>query len=335
MLIKDSDPIVVQNALVALNEVMVEEGGMALNAKIIIYLLNKLKEFNEWGQAIVLDLVARYSPKNEAETLDIMNLLADRLRLSSFPVVLATIKIFINYSLASPAVYDQVLEKVQGPLMTLCATGYVTNNHELYYLALCHINNLVQNGGAKYFEKDYKKFYLRVDDAPYNKIAKLEILTYIAGSHNISDILGECSEYVNDADKIISCRAIRAIGQVAEKNKDHVVSAAKLLTSLLLTSKEHIVNECLVAMRGKLLFNGEMDCLVDIMRKTGKEFKDFLVNFPNFLDSITSPEALSALAWICNNFSASIDDCSYILEKMISKLKESDPPHVKLSVFSK
>lgn len=258
LLIKDSDPIVVQNALVALNEVMVDEGGMALNNKIIIYLLNKLKEFNEWGQAIVLDLVAKYEPKNESETLDIMNLLADRLKLSSYPVVLATIKIFINYCIEKPQIYDQVLEKVQSPLMTLCATGYVTNNHELYFLALSHINNLVQNGGAKYFEKEYKKFYLRVDDAPYNKIIKMEILTYIAGSHNISDILNECSEYVSDVDKVISCRAVRAIGLVAEKNRDHIVTAAKLLTSFLLTSKEHIVNECIVAMRGtfyQLLFS--------------------------------------------------------------------------------
>lgn len=68
------------------------------------------------------------------------------------------------------------------------------------------------------------------------------------------------------------------------------------------------------------------------MRKTGKEYKDFLANFPSFLDSITSPEAMSALAWICSNFSKSIEDCSYILEKMILKVKETDPSYVKISV---
>jgi hypothetical protein len=42
-LIKDSDTNVVCNAIIALNEILYEEGGMAINAKIIIYLLNKIK----------------------------------------------------------------------------------------------------------------------------------------------------------------------------------------------------------------------------------------------------------------------------------------------------
>jgi AP-4 complex subunit beta-1 len=32
-----------------LNEILASEGGMALSSKMIVYLLNRIKEFNEWG----------------------------------------------------------------------------------------------------------------------------------------------------------------------------------------------------------------------------------------------------------------------------------------------
>ncbi len=48
------------------------EGQMAINAQIIMYLLNRIREFNEWGQCIVLDLVARYVPTSNDEMFDIM-----------------------------------------------------------------------------------------------------------------------------------------------------------------------------------------------------------------------------------------------------------------------
>jgi len=45
---------------------------MAINASIVSHLLNRLHEFNEWGQCAVLTLVGRYVPAAEAEMYDIM-----------------------------------------------------------------------------------------------------------------------------------------------------------------------------------------------------------------------------------------------------------------------
>lgn len=36
------------------------EGGIVLSTKLIVYLLNRIKEFNEWGQTVILDLAAKY-----------------------------------------------------------------------------------------------------------------------------------------------------------------------------------------------------------------------------------------------------------------------------------
>ena len=74
-MIKDKDQLVVINAIHALNEILTDEGGIAVNVKIIHHLLNRLHTFNEWSQATILEVVARYKPSgNNAkdETFDIM-----------------------------------------------------------------------------------------------------------------------------------------------------------------------------------------------------------------------------------------------------------------------
>lgn len=48
-MISDNDPLVIINAIHALNEILINEGGIALSKKMVDYLLGRLKEFNEWG----------------------------------------------------------------------------------------------------------------------------------------------------------------------------------------------------------------------------------------------------------------------------------------------
>lgn len=58
---------VVANCISTLNEVLAEEGGMAINQAIIHHLLNRIRDFNEWGQCLVLALVAKYVPASQEE----------------------------------------------------------------------------------------------------------------------------------------------------------------------------------------------------------------------------------------------------------------------------
>lgn len=49
-LLKDPHKSVVMCAINVLNEIMISEGGMAINNKIILYLLNRFNEFDSYGQ---------------------------------------------------------------------------------------------------------------------------------------------------------------------------------------------------------------------------------------------------------------------------------------------
>lgn len=70
--------------------------------------LCRIKEFSEWAQCLVLELVANYVPSDNSEIFDIMNLLEDRLQHANGAVVLATIKVFLQLTLSMADVHQQV-----------------------------------------------------------------------------------------------------------------------------------------------------------------------------------------------------------------------------------
>lgn len=75
---------------------------------IIIYKIYRIKEFNEWAQCLVLELISKYIPSDSNEIFDIMNLLEDRLQHANGAVVLATIKVFLHLTMSMTDVHQQV-----------------------------------------------------------------------------------------------------------------------------------------------------------------------------------------------------------------------------------
>lgn len=45
----DHDSLVVINAIEAINEILADKGGIEVTRKLVIHLLNRIKDFNEWG----------------------------------------------------------------------------------------------------------------------------------------------------------------------------------------------------------------------------------------------------------------------------------------------
>ncbi len=54
------------NCISALNELLIEEGGIAVTTAIANTLLLRLqrRDFDEWSQCLVLDLIAKYKPES-------------------------------------------------------------------------------------------------------------------------------------------------------------------------------------------------------------------------------------------------------------------------------
>lgn len=105
-LLTDKDPLVVINAIEAINEITADKGGMDIDRNLVINLLNRIKEFNEWGQSIILDMCSKYNPTDQSELFDIMNLLEDRFKHASSSVVLGTVKVFLHLTKDKPDLYN-------------------------------------------------------------------------------------------------------------------------------------------------------------------------------------------------------------------------------------
>ena len=45
----DADALVVINAIEAINEITADRGGIDITRQLVINLLNRIREFNEWG----------------------------------------------------------------------------------------------------------------------------------------------------------------------------------------------------------------------------------------------------------------------------------------------
>lgn len=50
------------SAINAIDEIMIDEGGIALNSKIVIYLLNWFNDFDGFGKNCIVSLLTKYEP---------------------------------------------------------------------------------------------------------------------------------------------------------------------------------------------------------------------------------------------------------------------------------
>jgi vesicle coat complex subunit len=151
-MIRDREAQVVANVLLTLNEVLLEEGGIAVSQQMVHHLLNRIKDFSDWGQCTVIDLLTRkYTPVDEEELFGIMNLLDVCLKVANSAVVLGTTACFIKMTQAMPEVQRQVFLRLKTPLLTLLASS----SPEIAYAVLSHVALMVERA-AGVFDDDFK-----------------------------------------------------------------------------------------------------------------------------------------------------------------------------------
>ncbi|ETV70018.1 hypothetical protein H257_14379 [Aphanomyces astaci] len=322
-MIRDRDPQVVSNCLVALNEIMADEGGIAVNQQIVLHLLTRISEFNEWGQCNILHVVSTYRPSSEEEIFNIMNILEPQLRVSNSAVVLGTAKCFFNLTDKMPQVHTQVFERMRQPMLTLMAGG----SHELNYCVLHHILLMV----GKYprvFSPDYRQFYIRYNEPSHVKYVKLDILSGIAENHSVADIIMELSEYVTDVDQELSRRAVRAISQIAIGNSfghegldamhDQIVDT---MVEFLEMNLDYVRDETLVVMK-------------DLLRKFPHKVDDVLDVLPRIIPKVDHAPAKCAVIWMLGEFGQDLRRAPYVLERLIDSFADEIAPSVLLELLS-
>ncbi|CAI0408526.1 unnamed protein product [Linum tenue] len=325
LMLNDSDSQVVVNCLFALQEIWNSESSKSeeatrekeglISKPFIYYLLNRLREFNEWGQCLVLELVAKYVPSDTNENFDIMNLLEDRLQHANGAVVLATIKVFLQLTLSMADVHQEVYERIKAPLLTLVSSG----SPEQSYAVLSHLHLLVMR--APYiFASDYKHFYCQYNEPSYVKKLKLEMLTAVANESNTYEIVTELCEYAANVDVPIARESIRAVGKIALQQYD-VNAIVDRLLQFLEMEKDYVTAEALVLVK-------------DLLRKYPQWSHDCIAVVGNISSkNVQEPKAKAALIWMLGEYAQDMDDAPYILESLVENWEE-DAPEVRLHLLT-
>ncbi|CAI0408527.1 unnamed protein product [Linum tenue] len=326
LMLNDSDSQVVVNCLFALQEIWNSESSKSeeatrekeglISKPFIYYLLNRLREFNEWGQCLVLELVAKYVPSDTNENFDIMNLLEDRLQHANGAVVLATIKVFLQLTLSMADVHQEVYERIKAPLLTLVSSG----SPEQSYAVLSHLHLLVMR--APYiFASDYKHFYCQYNEPSYVKKLKLEMLTAVANESNTYEIVTELCEYAANVDVPIARESIRAVGKIALQQYD-VNAIVDRLLQFLEMEKDYVTAEALVLVK-------------DLLRKYPQWSHDCIAVVGNISSkNVQEPKAKAALIWMLGEYAQDMDDAPYILESLVENWEEDAPEVVRLHLLT-
>jgi len=265
----DSDALVVINAIGAINEIQADKGGIDIQRNLVISLLNRIKDFNEWGQSIILDLCAKYKPETKEEMFDIMNLLEDRFKHASSSVVLGAIKVFLHLTQDDQELAKQVYLRLQAPLITLMTSSETTESYEVSFNVLSHIHLLVLRGANFVFESEYKQFFIKYDEPSYVKNLKLEILAQVASVGNIQEIVNELSEYVTDVNAAIAKKSIKCFGTIIIRLPKMSKTVAAQLRNFLGLQINYVTTETVKVLK-------------DILRK----YPDFVEDFVPFISKI-------------------------------------------------
>jgi hypothetical protein len=317
MLLTDQNAATVFNCVVTLMEI---DGPKSLATKQIVYgLINRLKDFTEWAQVTILEIVALYPPADKTETFDVMNALEDRLQHSNSAVVLATVKCFLRATLELPDVHQQVFERMKAPLLTLAQT----ESQEPAYAVWAHLHLLTLRA-PPLFANDFKSFFCRIGDPPAVKRLKIEALVAVADVGNTYEIVTELSEYVSDVEPRIAREAVRGIARVAlEGDGDSAGPIVDRLLQFVHHGASYVVAETLAA-------------VVSLTRKHGEVFANACVAaISNIeMDDIDEPGGRVALAYLLGEFGEVVPEAPYVLEPALASFEEEPDARVRLELLT-
>ncbi|XP_040049070.2 AP-4 complex subunit beta-1 [Gasterosteus aculeatus] len=312
-LLRDPDPVVMVNCLRALEEILKEEGGMAINKPITHHLLNRLGQLDVWGQCEVLRVLQRYRPQSESELFDILSLLDASLVSPHPPVMAATLSLFLVLCPDLPAVSFAALERVRGPLLAACGSA----SRETRFTALCHIQLLLRSLPGL-MGAHYKRFFCGYAEPAYIKQRKMQVLVELVNDDNVAMLLDELRGYCTDVNADTAQAAISAIGRIGRSYSDRCL---QILTGLLGLQQEHITSAVVQTMRDLVWVCPQCSDTVCSALEGCEE-------------TLQDSQGRQALLWLLAVHGERVRSAPYTLEGFIDGVRGEASPGVKMELLT-
>jgi hypothetical protein len=315
-MIRDREPQVVINALMSLNEMLSEEGGVVINQAITNHLLTRLREFSDWGQCIVMELLCKYAPANDDELFGIMNLLDPWLKVANSAVVLATTKTFLKMTAEAPELQRQVYLRLKTPMLTLMASS----SSDIAYAVLAHAALIIERAPGV-FDDEFKQFYCKLQEPSCVKSLKMSVLPKVSNAANAREIVAELTEYVSGVDADLARHAVRSIGEIGIRVPPASEAVAESLLELIEMDAEYVRAETVVVMQ-------------DILRKYPERAPGVIPSLHRCLKRMEDPSGKASVVWMIGEYGQLIDDAPYLLEPLIDGVKEEESVLVRCELLT-
>ncbi len=316
-MLDDADASVISNAIVVLDEIYADKGGMELTHETLMKLLNRIGEFSEWGLNSIVELVTRYTPADDEETYSIMNLLDPMLRTANSGAVLATLRCFIHLTENMTELHPQLYIRAKPPLLTLVTGG----QPEIQYAILRHLEILLPRPAAQgIFDDEYRQFFVRYNEPPHIKHMKVGLLPWISNQSNSNDIAQELGEYVTDVDAELSKRAISAIGAIAMRVPSVATDMTVQIVELVDLDISYVRSEAIVNMASIVRVFPDMKAVI-------------VPCLSRCLRRIEDNDAKAAVVWMVGEFGEEIIEAPYMLEPIIDSYDDDLSPSMKLQLL--
>lgn len=315
-MISDNNPMVVANAIAALNDIheaaqdlkIQGEPVFVLDSDVLMKLLVALNECTEWGRIIILNTLATYRSADERESEHICERVMPQFQHANGAVVLGAVKVVLVHmeSTRKPEFVQQLVRKMAPPLVTL-----VTSEPEVQWVALRNINLILQ----KYpdiLSNEMRVFFCKYNDPPYVKAEKVDVMIKLAKESNVDMLLSELKEYATEVDVDFVRRAIRAIGQCAISIEAAAERCVYVLLELIGSRASYVVQEAIVVVK-------------DIFRKYPHQYTRIIPQLCANLDDMDEPEAKASLVWILGEYAEQIDNSDEQLAYFVEQFVDDEP----------
>ncbi|KAJ6246559.1 ap-1 complex subunit beta-1 [Anaeramoeba flamelloides] len=309
-LIGDSNPMVVSNVLIVLQQInrIVKQPIFVITRDDSTKILNALNEATTWGQIYILDSISTYAPKDEEEAESIIDRVLLRLSHPNSSVVLSAVRVVLNmmHSVTNRELLKKYSLKLASSLVTLLASP----NPEIQYVALRNINLIVQRFPLM-LPDEIRNFFCKYKDPIYVKMEKIEIIVMLVRKRNVRAVLKELKLYAEEVDLEFVKKSIRAIGRCALKLPPATEICVKALLELIQTKVNYIIQQVVIVAR-------------DIFRKYPNKYESIITSLCENLEKLDDNEAKCAMIWILGEYADRIDNATELLESLIENFVEEN-----------
>ncbi|SHO78318.1 Similar to S.cerevisiae protein APL2 (Beta-adaptin subunit of the clathrin-associated protein (AP-1) complex) [Malassezia sympodialis ATCC 42132] len=315
-MITDNNPMVVANAVAALNDIHETAQELRLNGEpvfvldsdVLMKLLIALNECSEWGRLVLLQTLAAYRSADAREAEHICERVIPQFQHANGSVVLGAVKVVLVHMEATgkPEFVQQLIRKMAPPLVTL-----VTSEPEVQWVALRNINLILQKY-PEILQNELRVFFCKYNDPPYVKAEKVDVMIKLAKESNVDMLLSELKEYATEVDVEFVRRAIRAIGQCAIAIEAAAERCVYVLLELIDSRVNYVVQEATVVVK-------------DIFRKYPHQYTRIIPQLCANMDEMDEPEAKAALVWILGEYAEKIDNVAEQLAVFLEHFVDDEP----------